>query len=164
MNDLALDVEGFGDLSLLDVFRGACVESVAVPVGHSLTAAWLVLLTLSSGVLVELCSLCNDLGDWQEVGSLRLRYITGKVHDAPGLEWVPYKLNEFIVGRVDKVEYSEPNFHTECGLCLVSLNGEELWIVAGPAPGSVSVRLPNSCENFVTEFPVDEYTRSPLAE
>lgn len=162
MNNFELDLEGFGDASLLDVFGGTSIESLAVPIGHSLTTAWLVLLSLKSGVLVELCSLCNDLGDWQEVGSLKLRLIAGKVHDVPNVEWISSNVHNFIVDKVDKVEYCESSFRTECGLCFVSSNNEELWIVAGPAPGSVSVKLPDSCEDFVTEFPIDEYIRTEL--
>lgn len=162
MNNFAFDIEGFGDLSLPDVFRGVAIEQVAIPVGHSFTAAWLVLFSLSSGMLIELCSICNDLGDWREVGSLRLRLISGNVHDAPGVEWVSHNVGHFIVDELEKIGYGEADFHTDCGLRLVSSEGAEVLVVAGPAPGSVSVKLPNSLGNFITEFPIDECTRTPL--
>lgn len=162
MNNFSYDVDGFGSRSLLDVFRGVAIESVAIPVGHSLTAAWLVLVSLNNGVLIELCSIYNDLGDWREVGSLRLRLIAGSVHDAPDVEWVSHNVGNFTVSGVEKIGYSESDFHTECGLCLVSVQGTEIWFVTAPAPGSVSIKLPDSCEDFVTEFPIGEYTRTLL--
>lgn len=155
-------MEGFGSFSLWDVIRGTSIEHVAIPAGHSLTAAWLVLLSLSSGVLIELCSNYNDLGDWREVGSLRIRLISGKVHDAQDVEWVSHSVGNFNVAGIEKISYSESTFQTDCGLCLVSPLGAEIWIVAGPAPGSVSVRLPGSGDDFITEFPIDECTRTQL--
>lgn len=157
-------MEGFGKATLSDVFQGTAIESLAIPVGHSLTATWLVILSLSNGMLVEICSQCNDLGNWREVGSLKLRLIVGKVHDAPSVEWVASSMSDFNIGRVDVITHCENDYLAECGLCLNSSSGQELWILAGVAPGSVTVRIPGSSNEFVPEFPIDEYLRTQLTK
>ncbi len=159
MNSFNFDLEGFSKFSLQGLFRGTAIESLAIPVGHSLTAAWLVLLSLSNGMLIEVSSLCNDLGDWREVGSLKLRLITGTVHDAPHVDWIFHNFVDFNIVLIEKIVYSETDFQTECGICLVSAKGEEICVVAAPAPGSVSVKFPGSPDEFVTEIPIDECIR-----
>lgn len=163
MENLLFELADFDNRTLPEVVVGAKILSLSIPIGHSLRAAWLVLISLSNGLFIELCSVPNDLGDWREAGSLKLRLRTRMLNETEEpIEWSSYHFEDFVIHKVEKIKFQEPMLNIESGICFSNADGE-LWIVAATSPGSVSIKGPGLTEDFEPEFPIDEYVREQVA-
>jgi hypothetical protein len=133
-----------------------------MPPGHSATAAWPLRLVLDNGSSVELSSACTVVSGWTEVGSLNLKLIGPEGVDEHADLFTAIPVDGFWIADVVCVVHEDEQVHSESGLALTSVSGEEIQVVAGVSPGSVSMRAPFVSEPFEPEFAADSYSRKPL--
>jgi hypothetical protein len=155
---LPFQIEGLPTERLESAFKGACIQGYGLPLSQSFQAAWSFRLALDTGWLLEFSSACTHVGGWQEVGSLNIEFL--RRH--PNGSDAPYSIrsiDEFRVEKIEQMVYRDADVYAECGIALTSEDGLEIIVVAGTAPGSVSIAAPFSTEIFQPEFEVAQYLR-----
>lgn len=157
-------LEGFSGASVRDVLVGQRIIAFACPSGQSLGCTWQLRVFLDSGVVVEFSSLTTDLGNWQEVGSLLLRAVDGRLPTdmCNHALFQSTMIGPFRINRIDCLLYETKDVLAECGVVLHSEEDQEIIIAAGVPPGSVSVSASSIEAQFEPEFETRCYQRMPL--
>lgn len=142
-------------------FKNLSIVGYSMPVDHSLQAAWIFRLIFDTGVALEFSAACTAVDGWQEVGSLNIRCIDKDDDEMPELDvpMVKKELPPFRVTSVAKLTYQDEHFQSECGIRFSTENEEEILVITGNSPGSVSVTTPFSTSPLKSEFLVAELER-----
>lgn len=156
---LGYQIENSTSTPLREAVLGASINKVAIPKRHSLKAAWIVRLAFDNNLSVEFSSACTDIGNWREIGSLNINIFSNIDNDPESFIFDEYAINDFRVAALDRLVYEEENLFVENGIVFSSEKGEEIWIAAAPAPGSVTVQAPFSIQEFSPEFSAVECRR-----
>jgi hypothetical protein len=144
--------------------KGKRVTEFAVPVGQSLTAAWLVLMQTHDGDAMVFSSDPINVGGWNELGCLIIEAATeGAVREMINFPLVAWPVSDFVIAEVSALVYEDESWRIECGVALHSTNGRDVLVVPGIPPGSVTIRLETGIEAFAPELQVEEYKLWPLA-
>lgn len=157
---LPYQIEGVARSKLLNCLLGRSIKYYEIPTKQSLKACWQFRITLDSGDWIEFSSACTEVGDWQEVGSLNIRY--AKFDEV--LPFDGYKKEEypFKIQIVDELVYKSEKVNSECGIIFGGEQGA-LIVAAGVAPGSVSIKINTHSEEFEPEFDEDDYIRQTFS-
>ncbi|MFC5475101.1 hypothetical protein [Paraherbaspirillum soli] len=158
---LKFQCEGKSYEQIQETLQGTQVTAYAMPDTHSFQSAWLFQLFFSNGCVVEFSSSCTEVGGWQEVGSLNLRFDQELTLDQAQDATLCVKtgVEKFYVKSIDRLIYEDADVYAECGIVFSDSSGREILVAAGPAPGSVSVQAPFSTGEFQPEFAMTKYKR-----
>lgn len=162
---LQFQLEG-GDLeSIRDMLYRHRVTAYGMPEGHTFDAVWEFQLYFDdSSTFIEFSSACTQVGDWQEVGSLNLRFVAGddESKNYVGLGLPKHGISSFNVKKVEALIYEDSDVISECGLVLSGTDGGEIIIAAGVSPGSVSVAASFATESFEPQFSISACRREAI--
>lgn len=161
---LAFQCEGIEAKALSSALSGQQIVAYAMPAGHSFQAAWLFLLTLSGGEVLEFSSACTQVVSWQEVGSLNIRFIgrSSGVSADSELELATVAVPALHLQELEKLVYEDADVISECALVLRGKAGEEIVVAAGIPPGSVSVIASFTKGPFEPQFAISACRRERL--
>jgi hypothetical protein len=161
---LAFQCEGVDASVLSSALNGRHITAYAMPTGHSFQAAWMFRLILGGGGLLEFSSTCTQVMDWQEVGSLNIRFVDCSSAESPDLELeVPtIAIPALHLQALEKLAYEDADVISECALVLCGEGGEEIVVAAGIPPGSVSVVASFTEGPFEPQFAVSTCIRMRL--
>ncbi|MBU1357768.1 MAG: hypothetical protein KKC79_05035 [Gammaproteobacteria bacterium] len=161
---LPFQSEGIVIATLWNSVCGRTVVAYSLPKGHSFQAAWLFQLVLDDGNVLEFSSACTQVVDWQEVGSLNIRFI--KASDRGLSEATPDMVlsatPEFRILTLSRLLYEDDDVISECALAFGGRDGEQIVIAAGIPPGSVSIAAPFSEEQFEPQFAMSTCRRESM--
>jgi|GEM_PF-3503213 len=161
---LAFQCEGIEASALWSALNGRQIVAYAMPFEHSLQAAWLFWLILSSGEMLEFSAACTQIVDWQEVGSLNIRLI-GRATDAPAAShqhMATVAVPAIHLQALERLVYEDTDVVSECGLLLRGEDGNEVVIAAGIPPGSVSISAAFNKGPFEPQFAISACRRECL--
>jgi hypothetical protein len=151
---LEYQIENTTSWSMRDGVVGASIVSLSIPQGHSYRAAWIVRLLFDNGLRIDFSSASTGVGGWREIGSLNISICSdASAEPIDSLDLEVRQILDFKVSHVETLVHEEPDLLVENGIIFTSVHGDEIWIAAGPAPGSVSVRSPWT-NDFQPEFEV----------
>jgi hypothetical protein len=158
---LAFQCEGIDAGNLWSALDRQNVVAYAMPTGHSFQAAWLFRLILGNGGGLEFSSACTQVVDWQEVGSLNIRFIDNLSASTVDLEleMPTISIPAVHLQSIEKLVYEDADAVSECALVLHGEGGEEIVVAAGIAPGSVSVMAPFTQGAFDPQFAISTCKR-----
>ena len=160
---LAFQFEGIDASTLWSALNGQHIVGYAMPTGHSFQAAWLFRLILSGGGLLEFSSACTQVVDWQEVGSLNIRFVdhSSDVSADLGPGAPTIAIPALHLQALEKLVYEDADVVSECALVLHG-EGEEIVVAAGIPPGSVSVIASFTKGAFEPQFAISTCKRERL--
>ncbi len=144
--------------------HGQQIVAYAMPSEHSFQAAWLFWLILGSGEMLEFSSACTQIVDWQEVGTLNIRFI-GRASDASAdshLHMATVAVPTVRLQALEKLVYEDADVVSECALILRGEGGKEIVVAAGIPPGSVSVSASFNNGAFEPQFEISACRRERL--
>jgi hypothetical protein len=156
MKNLKFEIDLSETSDIVRRLEKSTIKSLAVPSGQSLGQAWTLLLNLGSEGYLVCSAVPRDLGNWQEAGSLKLKFLESLPAEYAAVHWDIIMLQKFEVEFIEKLVISQMHVELECGLIFNAKTGEQLWVVCSSAPGSVSVSLTGSMF-FKPEFPLGDY-------
>lgn len=161
---LAFQCKGIDASALWSALDGQHIVAYAMPTGHSFQAAWLFRLILSGGGLLEFSSACTQVVDWQEVGSLNIRFVDDSSYVSADLEpEVPTTaIPPLHLQALEKLVYEDADVVSECALALHGEDGEEIVVATGIPPGSVSVIASFTMGAFEPQFAISTCKRERL--
>ena len=162
---LQFQLEGADLESIRDTMCGHRVTAYGMPEGHTFHSAWEFQLHFDgSGTFIEFSSACTQVVDWQEVGSLNVRFVARdeKYKASVGLELPKHDISFFAVEKVEVLVYEDDDVISECGLVLSGADGGEIIIAAGISPGSVSVSAPFATGSFEPQFSISACRRESM--
>lgn len=138
------------------------IVSYSMLQGHSLRAAWLFRLVFQDDFFIEFSSASTEIMDWQEVGSLNIRFSghSAKNINSESFECITTTISSIQVAKLEKVLYSDPDLVVECGVIIHGDSGEEIIVSAGIPPGSVSISAPFGSLQFEPQFDMSDCTRT----
>jgi hypothetical protein len=161
---LAFQCEGIDASALRTELIGQHIVAYSLPTGHSFQAAWLFRLILSGGGLLEFSSACTQVVDWQEVGSLNIRFVdhsSGVPADFE-LGMPTVAIPSLHLQALEKLVYEDADIVSECALVLHGEGSEEVVVAAGIPPGSVSVMASFTKGPFEPQFAISTCKRLRL--
>lgn len=155
---LVLQCEGVAASDISNIIQGHSVVECIMPAGHSFQSAWIFQIVLDNDDVLEFTSACTEIVDWQEVGSLNIRFISHSFIDRidHSIDMLKSNISDFGLVDVQKLVYEDSDVVTECGLILLSSKGEQIIIAAGISPGSVSVLAPFTNASFEPQFSLEQ--------
>jgi hypothetical protein len=161
---LAFQCEGVTAGALWGALKGQRIIAYAMPAGHSFRAAWLFRLVLSGGDLLEFSSACTQVVDWQEVGSLNIRFVdrTNRTVADLELEAPTVAISDLHLQAIEKLVFEDADVVSECALVFHGDDGEQLVVASGISPGSVSVSGSFAKEAFEPQFAISICKRESL--
>lgn len=162
---LTFQCEGIEASALWSALNGQQIVAYAMPYGHSFQAAWLFWLVLASGEVLEFSSACTQVVDWQEVGSLNIRFIgpAGVTSTDSELHRATVAVPPVHLQALEKLVYEDTDVVSECALVLRGEGGNEIVVAAGVPPGSVSVIASFSKGAFEPQFSISTCRRERLS-
>lgn len=113
---------------------------------------------LCNGSAWRVDSLMNDLGDWDEVGSLLVQDAREEMA-LPDMIALPPQWTE--IESVDKLVVQSDEFHADNGLVVTNRAGNELTITCSANVCALEVRAPFFDGDFFPEFAIERYRRLP---
>jgi hypothetical protein len=152
---LQFQLEG---IDLRGIWNTICrnqVTGFSMPNGHTFTSTWEFHLHFcEENIIIDFSSACTEVKEWQEVGSLNMRFVLAGTVDniATTPNILKHAIPFFSVEGLQKLIYEDDDVISECGLVFLGPNGAEIVIAAGISPGSVSVAAPFSTEPFEPQF------------
>ena len=111
-----------------------------MPANHSTKNCWLLRLVFSGGFSLEFSSVFTDIGDWQEMGSLNIKFVDEIDNDL----FIHNDIESFKIKNIFELVYHSEEVFSESGVTLISEEGGEIVVVCGVSPGSVSMKAPSS--------------------
>ncbi|NHZ31998.1 hypothetical protein [Massilia rubra] len=114
---------------------------------------------LGNGSTWRLECVMNDLGDWEEVGSL-VFWDASEEMTLP--EMLPLPPQWAQIESIDKLVVQVDEFCADSGLVLTNRAGDELTIVCGANVCAMAVRAPFFEGEFFPEFAMERYQRVPM--
>lgn len=114
---------------------------------------------LCNGSTWRLECVMNDLGDWEEVGSL---VFWDASEDMALPEMIPLPSQWTRIERIDTLVVQVGEFSADSGVVLTNRAGDELTIVCGASPYAIEVRAPFFDGEFFPEFAIERYQRVPM--
>ncbi|TFF18253.1 hypothetical protein E3C22_22130 [Jiella endophytica] len=162
-NQHSIVLQDFAEQTLSSVLAGRHIAGFWMPFEQSFKMAWLFQLSLDNEMALEFWSDPVNAGGWEEVGVLCIRLVSNPQERAgTTFEWVGAQIAPFIIAKVQVLVDERPDFQAECGLEFFNDKGEDLIVVAGISPGSVTISAPFDRQNFDPECYLTEYKREPL--
>ncbi|GAA5784642.1 hypothetical protein [Chitiniphilus shinanonensis] len=161
---LRLQCEGISREFIQSQMKGEGIVAYALPDGHTLESAWLFRLILSNAKIFEFSSACTEVAEWQEVGSLNIRFIAEEepFSDSNGGVFIKNNVEKLPIKSVGCLVYEDDDVYAESGILIKLDSGEKVIVASGVSPGSVSVMAPFSTEKFSAEFSISDYRYEPL--
>lgn len=152
--------EGAPRVRFTAMLSGESVVAYCVPSGQSLEGAWFLQLFLGSEFVVEITASSTRAENWQEFGTVNVVVMEqGRQTqlDGPKVEVMPFQIED-----VTLLLYEDENHLVESGLALRGRQLEDVLIVAGEYPGSITVKAPFAGSGFEPQFPIASYKFLPL--
>ena len=112
---------------------------------------------LASSGWLEITSSSTRVHGWDEYGSINIASVT--TADEGSERASRYVLQDFVITRVNIVQWDGEGVVVDAGIELISAKGESLSAVAVDIPGAIFVTLPGDPEPLAWQFPVIEYIR-----
>lgn len=140
---LSFYLDGVSRDEIIGLVEGLSLESFAMPAKHSMKSTWQLRVVFSEGFSLEFSSVPADIGDWEEMGSLSIRYVD-KSDETDSEIFIHNRLQNFKVKKILSLIYDSEKVFSESGIIFVSESGKEIVIVCGISPGSVSMKAPDS--------------------
>ena len=161
---LAFQFEGIDAGTLREAMSSRKVVAFAMPHGHSFQATWLFRLILDGGAFFEFSSASTQVVDWQEVGSLNIRFgghLSNGSSDA-GPEFETAAIPALRLRALERLVYEDDDVVTDCALVLTGEDGEEIVVAAAIPPGAVTVEASFTDGHFEPQFAVSKCRRERL--
>lgn len=152
-------LEGISYNEIIGSIKGLYIKSYAIPIKHSTKSAWLLRILFSKGFYLEFSSTPNDIGGWEEMGSLNIKLIKNfsKINNNI---FIHKNIENFKVKEVFKLVHATEEIFSNSGIVFVSEEGKEIIIVCGVSPGSVSMKTPdNSVDKLDAELDLSDYKK-----
>lgn len=161
---LAFQVENSSSLPLPIGVLSNSICSLAFPAGHSCKEAWIVQLDCDSELVFEFSAASTNVGGWREIGSLNIgMHLRGSSDLTLSSDFEEHRLSDFKIVSVERLVYEEDGLMVENGIIFTSQKGEEVWIAAAAAPGSVSIKAPFCQSEFSPELAIQHCRRVRIA-
>jgi hypothetical protein len=128
----------------------------AVPKRQNLECTWLLRLNFSNEITLEFSSLINNVGGWQEVGSINIKVVAQEQLDDAADIFLITKINQFTINDIKLLVDCDNKYYAECGVILINNFGEEIVIACSPELGAVSVKAPFNFGKFNPDIPLKE--------
>lgn len=125
---LYCQVEGIDRIDIEGNLRNANIIAYAIPQSQTLKCTWELRLYFDNNSIVDFSSACTNVGGWQEIGSLNMRFFNTlecKVDSNPDI-YIKSMIEGFNVVSMYRLAYEEENVFAECGLILLIQKGKKL--------------------------------------
>ncbi|UXY17351.1 hypothetical protein N8I74_18850 [Chitiniphilus purpureus] len=161
---LEFKIDGIAKQELLQkVFVGNSIVGYKFPIGHSPRACWILELFFLNKSFIRLSSVCTQIKDWHEIGSLVIEFFPGEaLENSINIEFEKHSVSGFYIESVEKIIYEDEDVIAENGIAFSSQSGLEFIVAVGESPGSVSFAAPNFLEELHPEIPIAMCQRKPL--
>lgn len=145
--------EGTDSDSLWVLLEGRVIVAYSIPWRHSFKAAWMFRLFMDNNVMLEFSSACTKVVDWEEVGSLNIRFVDN-YHQifSDDREMRKIEISATKLCKLEKIFYEDNEIISECALAFSMEGGGEIIVATGISPSSVSVSAPFEKISFEPEF------------
>lgn len=111
-------------------------------------------LKLTTGAILKIFSTINDLGDWDEVGSLCIE----KVNDDDGeIQFFQVGEGWLEVKKISKLILDDDNVRVECGLRLENGCSQVINILPSSFPNAIELDAEFYTDSFDSECDIDNY-------
>ena len=132
------------------------IVAYGLPKNQALKCVWSFRLYLSSGEILILSSKCSSVGGWDEVGYLSIDF-KENVDDLNSDKFIKTTIESFRVIDFALLIYDERDIYSEAGICFYDDLGSKIIGIAAPAPGALTIRMPNIKNEFEPEFLISDY-------
>ncbi len=161
-----IEGEGIDCENMESMMAGAEIVAYSLPKTQSFEATWELRLYLNNNMLIDFSSSFTNIGTWQELGSLNMKFACGGV--AGNIQsdkiYAYTEIDGFFINSIQSLIYSDKEVFSECGIVLINAVGQEVVIAAGVSPGSVSVKTPFCESDFEPEMEYGVYLKVPMKE
>jgi hypothetical protein len=147
-------------------FRGVCIVGYSLPRSQSLGCAWELRLYLSNGMFIDFSSAFTNVGGWQEVGSLNMRFTADATSESVlnNETYAHVEIAHFCINDLQSLVFLDDDVFSECGIVFIDEKGSEVIVAAGVSPGSVSALIPLSESDFNPEMGHGAYLKIKMRE
>lgn len=132
------------------------VVAYGIPKSQALECTWNFRLYLVSGEVLVFSSKCTSVGGWNEVGSLSID-LKANISDLSSDVFIRTEIKNFYISNYSMLVYEEDDVYSESGICFSDDIGAELIVIVAPAPGAVSISIPNVNTELKAEFSMSDY-------
>lgn len=158
---LHYQTEGIDVADLKKKIKGLNVIAFSMPKSQSLACVWELRVYFSDRSAIDFSSAFTGVGGWNEIGSLNIKFYD-ELSMPDGLDsdlYVKTKVNDFYISDVEFLIFRAEDVYSECGIIFIDSLKEEIIVMSGVSPGSVTMLTPFDKISFSPEFSYKDYQR-----